>query len=61
MSALGIERVWFIECWRCANNEAVDVTPETEAQDYFKAQGWDRTEDGYQLCPQCWASSRPAG
>lgn len=51
--SLDIERVWFIECWRCANNEAADMATDVGAQDYFRKQGWGKTRDGLQMCPQC--------
>ena len=50
---LEVERAWLIECWRCSNDEAADMLTDDAARTYFEQQGWAKTEDGYQLCPQC--------
>lgn len=59
MEGLSIEAGWQVECWRCANNGFAAVDEETatldDAQRLFREVGWRKTDDGYQMCPECWS------
>lgn len=49
MSGLLLQRVWVVECSRCANEGTSYEMTEGDASDDLWAQGW--TDDG--MCPAC--------
>lgn len=50
---LSLERAWFVECSRCANEATSFAGEMHEARTEFGEMGWAGDETGYQLCPAC--------